>query len=215
LSNLGTVLWRAGKLGEAEPCYREALAIYKKTNIYFSCGVTAIDLLIYPTNELALEGPETVTALLLPDPAYTILPPSNAMVTILDAGTNLAPVVNITSPTAGVVFLLGSNVNMILEATVTDDGDTNALTFWWSKVSGPDSLVFGDTNQASTTVSFTNSGIYVLRLTADNGQLRGYAEVTAVVGAVELLSSNLLHWTFDDGGGTNVLDSRLPTRARM
>jgi hypothetical protein len=177
------------------------------TNIYFSCGVTAIDLLIFPTNELVLEGPETVTALLLPDPAYTILSPSNAVVTILDAGTNLAPVVNITSPTASPVFLLGSNVNMILEATVTDDGDTNSLTFWWSKVSGPDSLVFGDTNQASTTVSFTNSGIYVLRLTADDGDLQSFAEVTAVVGAVELLSSNLLHWSFDEGSGTNVLDS--------
>jgi hypothetical protein len=68
-------------------------------------------------------------------------------------------------------------------------------------------LVFGDTNQASTTVSFTNSGIYVLRLTADDGQLRSFAEVTAVVGAVELLSSNLLHWSFDEGSGTNVLDS--------
>jgi hypothetical protein len=177
------------------------------TNIYFSCGVTAIDLLIFPTNELVLEGPETVTALLLPDPAYTILSPSNAVLTILDEGTNLAPVVNITNPTASTVFLLGSNVNMILEATVTDDGDTNSLTFWWSKVSGPDSLVFGDTNQASTTVSFTNSGIYVLRLTADDGQLQSFAEVTAVVGAVELLSSNSLHWSFDEGSGTNVLDS--------
>jgi hypothetical protein len=177
------------------------------TNIYFSCGVTAIDLLIYPTNELVIEGSETVTALLLPDPAYTILSPSNAVLTILDAGVNLAPVVNITSPTASTVFLLGSNVNMILEATVTDDGDTNSLTFWWSKVSGPDSLLFGDTNQASTTVSFTNSGIYVLRLTADDGQLQSFAEVTAVVGAVELLSSNLLHWSFDEGSGTNVLDS--------
>ena len=177
------------------------------TNIYFSCGVTSIDLLIYPTNELVIEGPETVTALLLPDPAYTILSPSNAVVTILDAGANLGPAVNITSPTASTVFLLGSNVNMILEATVTDDGDTNSLTFWWSKVSGPDSLMFGDTNQASTTVSFTNSGIYVLRLTADDGQLQSFAEVTAVVGAVELLSPNLLHWPFDEGGGTNVVDS--------
>ncbi len=177
------------------------------TNLYFSYGVTSIDLLIFPTNELVVEGPETVTALLLPDPAYSILSPSNALVTILDAGTNLAPVVNITSPTANVVFLLGSNVNMILEATVTDDGDTNLLTFWWSKVSGPDALAFGDTNQASTTVSFTNAGIYVLRLTADDGQLQSFAEVTAVVGAVELLSSNSLHWTFGEGSGTNALDS--------
>jgi hypothetical protein len=116
-------------------------------------------------------------------------------------------VVNITSPTASTVFLLGTNVNMLLEATVTDDAGTNTLTNWWSKVSGPDSLVFGDTNQASTTVSFTNAGVYVLRLTADGGQLQSFAEVTAVVGAVELLSSNLLHWSFDDGSGTNALDS--------
>ena len=177
------------------------------TNIYFSYGVTSIDLLISPTNELVIEGPETVTAMLLPDPAYSILSPSNALVTILDAGTNLAPAVNITSPTANVVFLLGSNVNMILEAMVMDDGDTNALTYWWSKVSGPDSLAFGDTNQASTTVSFTNAGIYVLRLTADDGQLQSFAEVTAVVGAVELLSTNSLHWSFDEGSGTNVFDS--------
>ena len=177
------------------------------TNIYFSCGVTSIDLLIFPTNELVVEDPETVTAVLLPDSAYTILSPSNAVLTILDAGTNLAPVVSITSPKASTVFLLGTNVNMILEATVTDDGDTNSLTYWWSKVSGPEALVFGDTNQASTTASFTNAGVYVLRLTADDGQLQSFAEVTAVVAAVELLSSNLLHWSFDEGSGTNALDS--------
>ena len=177
------------------------------TNIYFSCGVTAIDLLISPTNELVVEGSETVTATLLPDPAYTILWPSNAVLTIEDAATNLRPVVSITSPTASPVFLLGSNVNMILDAGVVDDGDTNSLTFWWSKVSGPDSLAFGDTNQASTTVSFTNTGVYVLRLTADDGQLQSFADQTVMVGAAELLSSNLLHWSFDEGAGTNALDS--------
>ena len=178
------------------------------TNVYFSCGVTAIDLLISPTNELFVENDETVFTSILPDPSYAILSPSNALITIKDAGTNHTPFVAITSPKANLVFLPGTNANMILEATVFDDpASTNPPPATWSKVRGPDSLTFGDTNLANTTVSFTNVGVYVLRLTADNGQLQGYAELTAVVGAAEMFSSNLLHWAFDDGAGTNVLDS--------
>lgn len=178
------------------------------TNVYFSCGVVAIDLLVAPTNEFALESTETVTATLLPDPAYTILMPDNALIEILDAGTNRTPVVAITSPTTNTVFLLGTNVNIILEAIVTDDNDTNApLTLTWTNVSGPGSLTFGTNNGANTTVGFTNRGVYVLRLTADDGQLQSFAEVTVVVDGADLLSTNLLHWTLDEGSGTNVLDS--------
>jgi hypothetical protein len=176
------------------------------TNVFFSCGVTSIDLLVLPTNELAIEGPETVTVQLLPDPAYTILSPSNALITIEDAGTNLAPTVTITSPTAPFVFLPGTNANMILEATVSDDS-TNPPALIWSKVAGPDTFAFGSNQLANTTASFTNVGVYVLRLTADDGALQSYAEVTVSVGATNLLSTNLLHWSLNDGSGTNVLDS--------
>jgi hypothetical protein len=178
------------------------------TNIYFSCGVMAIDLQVFPTNEFVVEGLETVTALILPDPAYTVLSPSNAIIMIEDAGTNRAPVVTITSPTAGTVFLLVTNVGLILEATVTDDGDTNTPpTLLWSQVSGPNAVLFGSTNTANTTAIFTNAGVYVLRLTADDGQLQGFADLRIVVDAVDLFSTNLLHWALDDGGGTNALDS--------
>jgi len=68
------------------------------TNVYFSCGVTAIDLLISPTNELFVENNETVFASILPDASYAILSPSNALITIKDAGTNHTPFVAITSP---------------------------------------------------------------------------------------------------------------------
>jgi hypothetical protein len=182
------------------------------TNIYFSCGVTAIDLLIWPTNELVVESNETVTAEIVPDPAYTILAPSNAVITILDAGTNLAPVVTITSPRSHMVFLPGTNANLILEASVSDDA-TNPPTSAWSEVKGPDSLVFGDTTQTNTTVSFTNTGVYVLRLTADDGELQSFDEVTVAVGPVQLLATNLLHWSLDDGAGTSILDSSGAGRA--
>lgn len=182
------------------------------TNVFFNCGVAAIDLLISPTNELATEVAETISVTVLTNAAYSRLAPSNAVVAITDAGTNLAPIVTITSPTTNRVYLLPTSVNMILEATVTDDGDTNVpMTLTWTNVSGPDSLVFGNTTSNNTTVSFTNGGVYVLRLTADDGQTSGYDEVTVVVGAFVRLTNNpatseLLHWTFDEGTGTNVLD---------
>jgi len=178
------------------------------TNIFFNCGVTGIELWIFPTNELVVESKETVTATLLPDPAYTILSPSNALIAIEDAGTNLAPLIRITSPTADTVYLLGTNVSMILESTVLDDGDTNTIvTVNWTNLSGPTSLILTNTDQTNTTVTFPDSGVYVLRVMANDGQVTNFAEVTVVVDAIGRLSTNLLHWTFDEGGGTNVLDA--------
>ena len=125
------------------------------TNVYFSCGVVSIDLLVAPTNELVIEGDETVTATIIPDPAYTILQGSFAL-NILDAGENQTPVVTITSPTASTVFLSQTNVNIILEAAVSDDSASNIVT--WTQVSGPPTMVFGSTNGANNTASFTGCG---------------------------------------------------------
>jgi hypothetical protein len=175
------------------------------TNIYFSCGLTSVDLLVTPVNEPAVEGDETVTAALLPDPAYTILSPSNAALTIADAGLNQTLAVTITSPVKGIAFLVDTNLGLVLHATVSDDNPSNTLT--WSKVSGPDSCSFSSTNTANSTVFFTNAGIYLLRLTADNGQRQGHADVLAFVSSNVLSATNILHWTFDDGSGTNAVDS--------
>src|SRR5262249_10883433 len=150
---------------------------------------------------------ESVTATLVPSPSYTIFAPSNATVSVLDAGTNRAPRVTITSPTATPVFLLGTNVNLILETTVLDDGDTNTIiTLGWTNISGPSSVMFSNADQTNATVSFTNSGVYLLRVTADDGALTNFADLTVVVDTLGLLSSNLLHWPLDEGAGTNVTD---------
>ncbi len=175
------------------------------TNIFFNCGILSIDLLITPTNEVVVEGDETVTAAILPSPAYTILPPSNAVLTIADAGTNQTPVVIITSPKNYFAFLNGTNIGLVLTATNIDDSPSNTLT--WTKVSGPDSCVFGNSNAANTTVLFTNAGAYLLRLTADDGQLQGHADVLIFVSSDVLSANNILHWTLDDGSGTNVTDA--------
>ena len=176
------------------------------TNIYFSCGITSIDLLVTTTNDGIMQGDETVTATLLPDPGYSILSPSNAILTIADAGTNLNPLVTITNPAGYVVFLSGTNAGLELDATVTDNSPTNILT--WSEVAGPPAYTFSSTNTASTSVNFTNPGAYLLRLTADTGLLQGHADVLVFVSADQLSATNqLLHWAFDDGGGTNAADT--------
>ncbi len=176
------------------------------TNIYFSCGVTSIDMQITTTNDGIMQGDETVTATLLPNPTYTILSPSNAVLTVTDAGTNLTPVVTITNPTSYVVFLTGTNTGLELDATVADNSPTNTLT--WSEVTGPPDYSFSSTNTATTFVTFTNPGAYLLRLTADTGLLQGHADVLVFVSADQLAATNmLLHWAFDDGSGTNAVDT--------
>jgi hypothetical protein len=176
------------------------------TNIYFNCGIETIDLVVAPTNELVVESTETVTAVLLPDPAYTILSPSNAVINILDAGTNHEPAITVTGPATNTIFLVSAPVGIILEAPVADDGGTNTLTMTWTNISGPSSVTFGSTNESNTTAIFTNAGVYVLRLLADDGQLTNFTDLTVAVGAAEFLSTNLLHWTFDEGASTNVSD---------
>ncbi len=175
------------------------------TNVYFNCGITSIDLLITPTNEVVAEGDETVTASLLPDPAYSILSPSNAVVSIADAGTNATPVVVITSPKTYVAFLSGTNAGLVLNAVVTDDSPT--VTLMWTNLSGPSSLAFGDPTTNNTTVVFTNAGIYRLRLTADDGQLQGHADILVFVSSEVLTATNILHWSLDEVSGTNAADT--------
>src|SRR5207244_1007956 len=57
-----------------------------------------------------------------------------------------------------------------LNGTVTDDGypTGSTLTITWSKVSGPGTVTFNNASAASTTASFSTSGTYVLRLTAND-----------------------------------------------
>ncbi len=66
-----------------------------------------------------------------------------------------------------------------LLGNATDDGDpNNSLTTIWSKVSGPGTVTFENANALATTASFSANGIYILSLTADDGQLQKTEEVT-------------------------------------
>ena len=72
----------------------------------------------------------------------------------------------------------------ILDGTVSDDGLPNppgGLTITWSTASGPGEVIFLNASIVDTTVNFSVAGIYVLRLTANDGELTAYDDVILTV----------------------------------
>ena len=91
---------------------------------------------------------------------------------VVSAGTDA----NITWPTN----------SFALNGTVTDDGLPNppgTVTTQWSKTSGPGTVTFANAGAVDTTATFSVAGAYVLRLTADDGDLSASDEVTVTVAA--------------------------------
>ena len=93
---------------------------------------------------------------------------------------NQAPAVN-AGPDQTVTLPAAANLN----GTVVDDGlpAPPNLTTTWSKQLGPGDVTFGNANEVDTTATFSTDGEYVLRLTADDGELTFFDEVTITVNA--------------------------------
>jgi uncharacterized protein YjiK len=96
------------------------------------------------------------------------LPPSSAN---LPPSVNAGPDQTITLPQSAA-----------LDGTVSDDGQPNPTpTTTWSKVSGAGTVTFADPAAVDTQASFSGAGTYVLRLTANDGELTASDDVTIVV----------------------------------
>ena len=69
-----------------------------------------------------------------------------------------------------------------VSGSAVDDGlPSGTLTYAWTKRSGPGTASFGTSTAPSTSVSFDLPGPYVLRLTANDGGLTGFDELTVDV----------------------------------
>jgi len=107
---------------------------------------------------------------------------NSATVTIMvnpAAPTNGAPTVDAGADQT-ITLPAGAN----LSGTVNDDGlptTPGAVTIAWSKVSGPGDVTFDDASVATTTANFASDGSYILRLTANDGELSASADVTITV----------------------------------
>jgi hypothetical protein len=92
---------------------------------------------------------------------------------------NQRPVVN-AGLDAGVTLPDSASLN----GAISDDGLPNppgAVTAQWSKVSGPGAVTFGNPSDMDTTVAFSSAGAYVLRLTANDGDLAASDDITVTV----------------------------------
>jgi hypothetical protein len=93
--------------------------------------------------------------------------------------TNQAPVVD-AGPDQTITLPSSANLN----GTVTDDGLPNppgTVTTTWSELSGPGAVTFGSASAVDTSASFSASGTYVLRLTADDSGLQSSDDLTVTV----------------------------------
>jgi hypothetical protein len=103
-----------------------------------------------------------------------------------DPGVNQAPIVN--AGTDQIINLPSdaNHVNVNLNGTVTDNGVPNPpgeVTTLWNKISGPGTITFDDNNAVDTTANFDAEGTYVLRLSADDGDLNTFDNLTVIVNA--------------------------------
>ena len=88
------------------------------------------------------------------------------------------------SVSAGTNQIAVVGVPISLIGTATDDGLPNppgTLTTTWSQVSGAGTATFGNANATNTTVTFDSTGVYDLRLTADDSQAQSAGDVTVTV----------------------------------
>ena len=104
---------------------------------------------------------------------------ASADVIITTTAANLPPVVKV-GPDQTITLPVNTAA---LTGTATDDGLPfgSTLTFQWTKLSGPGNVTFANAASASTTATFTQDGIYLLRLTASDSQLTGSAEMRVTV----------------------------------
>ena len=89
---------------------------------------------------------------------------------------NLGPTVNAGEPLA---VTIPAPANLV--GVVTDDGKPVPpadFTTEWTKVSGPGEVTFADASAPQTSATVETPGSYVLRLIADDGEVRTFDDVT-------------------------------------
>ena len=97
--------------------------------------------------------------------------------------------VNVTAANAAPTAGAGADQTVTLPSgtalagAVNDDGlpQGRGVSVRWRKVAGPGAVTFADANSASTSVSFTEAGNYVLRLVADDSDLSSQDDLTVTV----------------------------------
>ncbi len=75
------------------------------------------------------------------------------------------------------------SVSIILHGEVFDEGlpEGADVSYSWSKTSGPGNISFSDIHSLNSAVSFSDTGRYVIRLSASDGEMSGFDEISCYV----------------------------------
>ena len=123
--------------------------------------------------------------------------------------TTNAPNITVNSPTQNPVSVnVGSSIYLNTTVTALPARAAN-LTLQWSQVSGPGTATFTNATSASTGVSFSAAGQYVVQLTANDGVAQSYQTFTINVLTIPLggpTDSMVLRLPFDETTGTTAYD---------
>ncbi|MGN6555070.1 MAG: LamG-like jellyroll fold domain-containing protein, partial [Verrucomicrobiota bacterium] len=113
---------------------------------------------------------------------------------------NQAPLVDL-GPTPDLNFRYPS---VTLEGAVHDDGLPNGpVTVAWSKLRGPGTVSFSHLDRVRTEVTMDKAGTYVLKLTADDGQLKGAGTITIHLAKP---TDRIVAYDFDEASGAIAKD---------
>ena len=100
-------------------------------------------------------------------------------ITVNAIGTNQAPTVAIIADHTSIT--LPTNT-VTLNGVINDDGLPNGtISTQWAQISGPVAVNIAQVTSTSVKVSFPAAGVYVIKLTANDGQLSSEATITITV----------------------------------
>ena len=145
----------------------------------FAANEVSKTITVTPINDTLIEGDETVVVQLSAG-SYTIGGNGYDTVTIQD--NDIPPTAFITSPTASGALIASGN-GLVVSASVADDGTPQPLSLIWTQASGPGTATFETPTLATSAVTFSADGVYVLRITVTDGQFTVSDQVTVVVGS--------------------------------
>ena len=112
------------------------------------------------------------------------------------------------SVTAGADQSIQMGALVSLHGDASDDGGSGGLSLHWSKTSGPGNVSFGNIALSQTSAAFSSAGVYILRLTASDGTLTAFDELTVNVQAISVADHALVgHWEMENIAGGGVADS--------
>ena len=146
-----------------------------------------------PANAVIADAKKLSTDVEFPKPGkyvFTLKAAGREREIAIDVKAATPPVVN-----AGNGQIAKSNRRVELQGSVTQAGvaDSNLFKLKWSKADGPGEVCFDAPDKLRTAATFTADGLYLLRLTAANGELTGQGDVSVICGnKVQPQSANML-----------------------